>query len=284
MNRNTQSIPQFFHLQGYRRTRRTRVGVRSEACWSVGEVINEALRIPGSVPHIKRPQVPEVLKVDSPVDDVESFDQWIFDTMDVCQEADNARLRASAVALATYIVSVPAKSGISIAAVRELTLPWLQGWLDMIDVRLAWCITHRDETHPHLHLWAVPNQKQIERRRWRLSPAVNMKREDLIAIQDAFYAAVGQPLGLTRKGDHPQGLRLTRAQWHLLNRQPALLENNEIFQLGVASALRDWQTYLPQAALREYVERRLRGTVKQAWVRGLDQGNGVRRGGEEHIP
>lgn len=276
MNRKTPSIPQFFHMQGYRRTRRTRAGVAAEVRWSVGEVIGEGLRRPECIPHIKRPQVPEVLSVDSPVDDVEAFERWIFDTMETCQEANNARLRVSAVALATYIVSVP-KGSVSIEAVRELTLPWLQGWLDTLDVRLAWCITHCDETHPHLHLWAVPNQKQIDVRRWRLSPAVNMKREDLIAIQDSFYAAVGQPLGLTRKGEHPQGSRLTRSQWHRLHRQPDLLKDNEIFQLGMAAALRDWQGYLPREALQEYVKKQLRGPIQQELMGTLDQADGVRR-------
>ena len=97
-------------------------------------------------------------------------------------------------------------------------------------------IEHKDEDHPHLHFYCIPEQgkqfssihKGIEARTKARQQKLSGKQQKLAYCeamrewQDKFSHDVGQPHGLTRIG--PGRRRLTRAEWKKEQQQAKALQ------------------------------------------------------------
>ncbi|RLK48384.1 plasmid recombination enzyme [Alkalispirillum mobile] len=221
----TQQRPQFVHVESYKRERGDTHAASS--------IIGEALRIPGHCPHVEDAKPPEVHPVDPPVESPHEFRDWLYSTMAKCREANGAYLRRSAVALLTVIASMPREIATpeKVSQLRDLTVGWIYDFFGE-KARVPYAITHDDESHPHVHVWVIPAKEETDNERWPLGSIFRGRKRDLYELQDSFYELVGHPLGMTRKGEQPQGIRLTRRQAIALRRNPKLAQETELYQAG----------------------------------------------------
>lgn len=140
-------------------------------------------------------------------------------------DAKGRKLRKDALCLAAGVVSMP-----------EDTTPeaWEAFRADAVEYlkakygdRLQTVVEHTDESHPHLHFYAVPRPgERFETIHQGKDAAAEAKRggglkgaqnqaykSAMRAYQDEFFEAVGIKNGLTRIG--PARRRLTREEWKL---------------------------------------------------------------------
>lgn len=223
---------QFVTLQAFSRK-------PDEAGRSVGWVLDEAERKPGSCVHVAQPAPPETVHgVD--LGEVRRLHD------DACESARvmlaNGRSRAvrrDQKSLLTVVASHPAtmdqaradpQIAANVEAWEKRTVAWLK---DMYGPGLLSVIRHSDESHPHLHAYVLPpdlrandlhpgsaakraivaagpsegeNAKSLNKR------GDQAYRQALRAWQDSYHEHVGIPCGLARLG--PKRRRLTRADWH----------------------------------------------------------------------
>lgn len=134
--------------------------------------------------------------------------------------------------LLTEQVAAGSKDRKAYKAWIQLNIRWLK---QMFGERLVSVIEHTDEKHPHIHAFILPIGDPACSAR-ELNPAWLIKEEvealaksnkhpakDAVKmgnaayrarareIQDDYYKAVGEPVGLTRTG--PKRARLSRSQW-----------------------------------------------------------------------
>lgn len=223
---------QFVTLQAFSRK-------PDEAGRSVAWVLDEAERRPGACVHVAQPAPPETVHgVD--LGEVRRLHD------DACESARvalaNGRTRAirrDQKTLLTVVASHPAtmdqaradpQVAADVEAWEKRTVAWLK---DMYGPGLLSVIRHSDESHPHLHVYVLPQNLRAN----DLHPGSAAKRavvaagpsegEDakslnkrgdqayrqaLRAWQDSYHEHVGVPCGLARLG--PQRRRLTRVEWH----------------------------------------------------------------------
>lgn len=209
---------QFIHVESYSRTppKKGKTGGHS-----VSSIVNEATRDPGSIPHIDDPK-PPVYIYGKPLESLEkTCEDWAASMTD----AKGRKLRKDALCLAAGVVSMP-----------DDTTPeaWVQFRADAVEYlknkygdRLQTVIEHTDESHPHLHFYAVPRPgERFETIHQGKAAAAEVKRggglkgaqnqaykSSMRDYQDEFFEAVGIKNGLTRIG--PGRRRLTREEWKL---------------------------------------------------------------------
>lgn len=233
------SSPQFMHIEAYPvvarppKTRRTR-----DKCWGLKNILGEGLRIPGYHPHVEVPRLPEIKMLDSPVENPMSFEQWIIETMQTCREANDARLRNTALSIGTVIVSLPSdRDPKEVYDLQELSEQFFKRFLSHHDITLNYSIVHLDESHPHVHLWATPSKQQIDNKRWKLSSAFCLPGKDLRILQDLFWREVGEPLGLSRRAETPRGRRFDRHIIKMLAENPTVVRYSPQYEVGFLNAL-----------------------------------------------
>lgn len=198
---------------------------------SVGHVLDEAERVPHASVHVESPLPPELV-FGMPLDELRAFhDERAANatSMDVKGKARKARVDQHT--LCTVIASHPGGSPDEIAKWEGLTVAWLQ---ETYGERLTSVVRHVDESHPHLHIYLLPDDPSMKAR--GMHPGVLAKTEVNAAAlsagddaktanrkgdqaykaamrtwQDSYWHAVGLPCGLARIG--PGRRRLTRAGW-----------------------------------------------------------------------
>lgn len=222
----SEKLPQFVHVESYSRHRKGDIRAASS-------IIGEALREAGHHPHVEEAQPPEIHPVDPPVEAPDQFSDWLYNTMSQCREANGAYLRRTAVALITVIASMPREIATpeKVTQLRDLTVEWAQEFFGS-SARIPYAITHTDESHPHVHVWVIPSREHTDANEWPLGRIFRGRRLDFLELQDSFYEMVGHRLGMTRKGEQPQGIRLTRRQAIALKRNPKLAQETELYQAG----------------------------------------------------
>ncbi len=222
---------QFVHLETYAR--------KPDAQGrSVGWVLDEAARKPGSCPHVAVPAEPVVLH-GVPIGDVRRIHDEACERTQVTLSTGKTRaLRKDQKTLMTVVASHPAgagqvrtdpRVGADVAAWELRTIQWLR---DRYGDGLISVVRHADEPHAHIHAYVLPPGL----RAMALHPGAVAKRavmdggpvdgEDSKALnrrgdaaykaamrewQDSYWNAVGLPSGLTRLG--PGRRRLSRADW-----------------------------------------------------------------------
>ncbi|UDM18960.1 plasmid recombination protein [Vogesella sp. XCS3] len=239
---------QFIHMQGYRLhahdTYKRKKTVLIEKCWGVRDVVAEAMRVPEASRHVPNPEPPHIFRYRSPVDDPNDYPDWIEEHMGYCRESDGARLRKSAIALATYIVSLPSELKDLTPECMRLSAEFLQEMLENSGVDLTFGIRHLDESNPHIHFWATPSMASIEKQSWRLSPVVSLSSPELTKFQDLYWQKVGRKLGLARRSISPTLQRVNRWVYDKIKRNDPvslkeLVSGEPLYELGYVQAIQE---------------------------------------------
>lgn len=240
MEKNKSEKPimyQFVHVESYSRSTPKRAssinkktGKASSAKASghcVKYIVDEAIREVNSIPHVKNPLPPEYL-FGEPLEALEAVcDEWASSLKDARGHA----MRKDALCLAAGIVSAPKDiTPEAWDAFQKDSVEWLKA---KYGKSLRTVIAHHDESHPHLHFYAVPEPGQrFETIHQGRAAAALVKAEGGVKglqnqaykasmrdFQDEFYERVGIEHGFTRIG--PAKRRLTREEWKLEQIQAA---------------------------------------------------------------
>lgn len=229
------SGPQFAHIQTWSR----KANPKSR---TIQEIIDEALREPGSCAHVDDPQPPRVLHGNPGAFRAE-HDAHVAARATTVRMKDGSTksrsIRQDRHTMASVVVSYPVpRAGITTDEARTKYEAWERRNLDWLREtygdQLRVVMVHEDEAHPHLHAWLLPDDPgadattlhpgkvakgvtEAEAKAAGLPPreAVSLGnralKEAMTGWQDDYYRAVGAPEGLTRTG--PKRRRLTREQW-----------------------------------------------------------------------
>lgn len=212
---------QFIHVEAYSRT----AGAGKAGGRSMGNVLDEADRKEGNCPHIDPEKLadpdlaPEVLYGYS-LENVEKIaNKW-------AEQAKDARghaLRKDGHCLLGGIISFPREEGQEAwNSFKTDATKWLK---KEYGNSLRSVVEHKDESHPHLHFYCVPERdksfssvhKGQEAARQAKSNGLKKGEQNLAykdamrEFQDKFNEDVGQKHGLARIG--PGDRRLTREEW-----------------------------------------------------------------------
>lgn len=218
---------QFIHVESYSRTAPKSAASGGKAGRSIGYIVNEATRDEGSIPHIEQPAPPVYLH-GKPLEQLESTCEAWASTM---TDAKGRKLRKDALCLAAGVVSAPHDiEPEAWKAFKTDAVEWLK---TKYGDRLQTVIEHVDESHPHLHFYAVPLPgERFESVHQGKAAAAEAKADGALkgvqnqrykaamrVFQDEFFDSVGIRHGMTRIG--PGKRRLTREEWKLEQIQAA---------------------------------------------------------------
>ena len=160
-------------------------------------------------------------------------ESWANDARD----AQGRALRRDGLALAAGVVSLPAEQEADWPRFREATVAWLKG---QYGERLRSVVEHTDESHPHLHFYAVPlpGERFEVLHPGRLAAAEKARqgakkgaqnteyKRAMVGWQDDFARSVAADFGLARLG--PGRRRLTRGEWQAEQAQAKALAGVEL--------------------------------------------------------
>lgn len=277
---------QFVHVESYSRTPPKSAAGGGKEGRSVGWVVNEAIRDAGSIPHIENPAPPIYLH-GQPLEALEATCEAWASTM---KDAKGRNLRKDALCLAAGVVSAP--HDIEPGAWNSFkadALEWLQS---KYGDRLQTVIEHTDESHPHLHFYAVPLPgERFEAVHQGKAAAAEAKAEGkpkgqqnqaykaaMRDFQDEFFDLVGMRHGFSRLG--PGKRRLTREEWRqeqaqakalavTIERAEALGEAAATERQAIISEAKEGAQAIARAALAK-ADRIEREAEKRGWQKALD--------------
>lgn len=229
------SGPQFAHIQTWSKK-------PNKAGQCIVQILGEATRDPEYSGHVESPAPPRVL-VGDPSTFMAEHDAHVAARETVARMKDGTvrtkAIRKDRHTMASVVMSYPVpraaivtdEAKARLAAWERRNMEWLSSTFgDQVRVVMA----HDDEEHPHIHAWLLPDDPgadattlhpgkvakkrvEAEEKAAGAEPRAAVKagnralKEAMTAWQDAYYAAVGAPEGLTRAG--PKRRRLTRQQW-----------------------------------------------------------------------
>jgi len=194
---------------------------------SVGYVLDEAQRLPGTTPHVDVPAPPELVD-GMPLVELRQLHDNRSDTCRVTLDSGRVRrIRQDQNTLMSVVLSFPQEMTIADPTAlkdwEDRSVAWLR---KQFGDRLKTVVRHVDEKHPHLHAYALDDGPEM--RAAALHPGYQAKAAALAAgeenkagdrayrdamrdWQDRYWRDVGLPCGLARLG--PGRRRLTRDQW-----------------------------------------------------------------------
>lgn len=228
---------QFLRLYGYPKGQQS-------AANTMGSVIAEGLRKATHIGHLTQPPQIEVFtNPNSPIEHPEQLGAWINEQMSRCRYGQGGHypkgrpLRKNAVALGTFITSLPQRSeDVSqdlIYGFRERSHAWFNQWLEERQMLLHTSILHLDEAYPHVHAWFTPNLDLIEQGKWPLGEVTFPQRAVLKKLQVDFFEEVGQHFYSQRvKPKSQQRNRLDRKTAVRLRDMPEALTRNPVHDIG----------------------------------------------------
>lgn len=223
---------QFIHIESYARV----AGAGKAGGRNVGDVLAEADRKPGNCPHIDPGKLADPALAPEHIygytlDRVEhEATKWA----EQAKDAQGRNLRKDGHCLLAGVVSLPNDtSPKDWQRFKNDAIKWLK---KEYGSTLRSVIEHKDEDHPHIHFYAVPEASKgfaslhPGQQAAREAKAQGLKkgeqntayREAMREWQDKFSHDVGQPHGLTRIG--PGRRRLTRAEWKKEKQQAKALQ------------------------------------------------------------
>lgn len=207
---------QFFHIEGYAREgAKTKDGGTRH---SIQQIVNEAERLPGSIPHIDEPHPPKILYGSNPAEIVKLAEDWA----DQAKDAKGRKFRKDGLILLAGVASLPRENEKDINKFTKSTVKWLK---KKYGNRLKSVVAHNDEAHPHIHFYVIPNHGErfddihegfkaahTAKVSGKLKGEQNQAyKEAMRGLQDEYSREVAMGLGLTRLG--PSRRRLSRKAW-----------------------------------------------------------------------
>lgn len=213
---------QFVHVNSYSRTLSKKA---QHAKWTAKDVVAEATRDPGAIPHIDNPE-PHKHVYGQPIEQLlETLDTWAEGTKD----AKGRATRKDAVCLLAGVFSAPSDTPPEQwEQIKADSIAWA---ILKYGDRLKTVIEHQDEAHPHCHFYVVPlpgeTFETVHEGRAAVKAFVaeggDKKKTNAVyrnvmrGFQNEYYEAVGAPNGMTRIG--PGKRRLTREAWRMEQQQ-----------------------------------------------------------------
>lgn len=224
---------QFIHVEAYARV----AGAGKAGGRNVGDVLAEADRKPGNCPHIDPEKLANPALAPARIYGLklEKVEEEATKWAEQAKDVQGRNLRKDGHCLLAGVVSLPAGTpDKDWQRFKADALKWLK---NEYGERLRSVIEHKDESHPHLHFYAVPEHGKdfaslhAGQKAAREAKAQGLKKgeqnraycEAMRAWQDKFSLEVGQKHGLTRLG--PGRRRLTRAEWQKEQQQAKALQH-----------------------------------------------------------
>lgn len=208
---------QFIHIEGYAR----QAGKSKAGGNDIRSVSAEADRIENNCPHVEKPAAPKILYGVSASKVAKMAEEWAENSVD----SRGHKLRKDGLCLLSGVISAPDDLQ-DWGAFKKASYLWLkEQWGD----RLKSIIEHTDESHRHIHFYAVPKpgEKFDDIHQGKKAAALVKKQpkgvqnqayiDAMRAFQDDFSERVGMKAGLTKLG--PGRRRLTREEWQAEQRQ-----------------------------------------------------------------
>ena len=223
---------QFIHIEAYARV----AGAGKAGGRNVGNVLAEADRKPGNCPHIDPEKLADPALAPARIyglklEKVEAeANAWA----EQAKDASGRALRKDGHCLLAGVVSLPNDTPPGDwQRFKNDAVKWLK---NEYGERLRSVIEHKDESHPHLHFYAVPEvgkgfaSLHPGQQAARKAKAQGLKKGEqneayknaMRDWQDKFSMDVGQHHGLTRIG--PGQRRLTRGEWKQEQKQAKALQ------------------------------------------------------------
>lgn len=223
---------QFIHIEAYARV----AGAGKEGGRNVGNVLAEADRKPGNCPHIDAEKLADPALAPERIyglklEKVEAeANAWA----EQAKDAQGRNLRKDGHCLLAGVVSLP--NDTTPEAWKRFKADAVKWLKKEFGDTLRSVIEHKDEAHPHLHFYAVPeagkafHSLHVGQQAARAAKAQGLKKgeqnlaycEAMREWQDKFSLEVGQSHGLTRLG--PRRRRLTRENWQREKAQARALQ------------------------------------------------------------
>ena len=244
---------QFIHLDTYARVSPKK---SSEKQWTAQQIIDEARRAPGACPHISNPQPPKIL-FGEPLWKIEHV---LRERVDGAVDARGRKLRKDAKILLASVVSHPAtcaelqssqRTAKAYRAWREASCKWIQ---ERFGGALVSIVEHaEDESHPHLHFFAVPDFRSGQKMedfhsgmaaRNRTKGGKGEKDAAYVSAMQTFqtdyWNAVSSKFDQTQKSETPRK-RWSYKQWKEIRKYVDALENR---LLSISRAYHRLQTWI----------------------------------------
>jgi hypothetical protein len=124
--------------------------------WSASDLLSEALRLEGHIPHVLKPEPPGILYAcndeirEDPLKVADLADDWARSVKEVTGRAH----QKNSPVMANGVISFPRERMDDWPAFREACLIWLR---KKYGERLKLVVEHAtDEAHPHVHYFAIP--------------------------------------------------------------------------------------------------------------------------------
>lgn len=259
---------QFGHVEAYARK-------PQKGGWSVHDIAREAERVPAHCPHVAMAKEPTCLFGGLPKEAVTLAERWAEKTKD----SKGRKLRSDAPVLLAGILSYP-KDGKHWETFKAKALAWLQV---EYGPSLKSVMIHEDESHPHLHFYAVPEigSPFNSLHPGRAAAAEAKRKGDQKALQqrahnqamrewqDRLYQGLGRGFGLARLG--PKRQRLSRREWKAQQAlQQATLAAERAEQARAVLSQRQ------QDAIMKHIDGREVGLLRKERLYGRDELDKVR--------
>lgn len=223
---------------------------------SVRSIIEELECMEGACPHVSNPQPPDILEGMQPRDLIDTIEGRVAEQNRILRKmrkefpdrkAELRGIRVDTHVLVASVFSYPDTvedaDEEEYQAWREAVIAFARGDAEANGLEVMTIVEHRDESHPHLHILALPvisdanprrNAKQCHeghvaqdehvRNGWSGSPSRSYRRA-MSAWQDRYHSEVGSKHGQARTG--PKRRRLDRATWKAEQNRIALLKDAE---------------------------------------------------------
>lgn len=225
---------QFLHVSTYARERPKKAAKGKDRKWTVRDIAGEVERDPGHSPHVQKPLEPKLVFGMKAREAVKVAEDRAASSTDVSgrKVRKDTPVLLAGVASHPYTVDELAdpKANRDYEQWKRDTLKWLQA---KYGDNLLSVVEHKDEAHPHLHFYAVPdagkgfNAKSLHdgfKAGAEAKTPPEQQRlycEGMRGLQDDFFKQVGAKYGHARLG--PQRRRLKRSEWLQEQKQLQLL-------------------------------------------------------------
>lgn len=197
---------------------------------TVSEVLDEAERLPGNMPHVKQPRPPKVIAGCS-FEELRQRHDAVGNATQTQKNRRKRKIRSTQNTLATAILSYP----IAVASLRKagkeeqaLYYAWRKDAVAFMQAEwgddFTCAVEHLDEKFPHLHCYAVranfeakENHPGFRAQKEALADGKSAREAEIagaLALKDflnRYHEHVGQHYGMERFG--PKRERLSRKAW-----------------------------------------------------------------------
>lgn len=249
---------QFIHIECYAR----QGSKQGKGKWSIRDIVAEAGREEGNYYHVKDAKPPKLVYGVSLAELEKKANEW----GDQAKDARGHKLRKDGHCLLAGVISLPMEQKKDWEKFKAESVKWLK---NEYGERLKTVVEHTDETHPHIHFYAVPNVGERFEVLHKGQQAANAAKaagkkkgeqnreycEAMRQWQDNF-GAVASRFGLARLG--PGRRRLTRDQWKAEQKQAQVLKN-------VRANASKYVAYYKKKAAEKWQGSSMLDKLKMAW-------------------